>query len=134
MDVLKTAIFILLLLPANGALASGSYEDDMPEARRKALAEQKENTCDSTSEYIKVLNFLRDNKDFVVTETAARQIADQISRNCTGAADRFAKMLTMLKKIGISDRKALEMGFEFSKLPNYVQTNFTEIFTKSFLA
>lgn len=129
MRVLVGFIAIVLSL---GAWAA-NYDDDMPEVRRKALAEQKKKSCDSTGEYIKALAFMRDNKDFVVTENAARQIADKISKGCTGAADRFAKILTMLKRIGISDRKALEMAFEFAKLPDYVQTNFTEIFTKSFL-
>ncbi len=133
MDILRALLPVLFLLPLNSSWAKGGYEDDMPEARRKALAEQKIKNCESTSEYIKVLAFLRENQDFVVTETAARQIADRVSRGCTGAATRFSKILVLLKKIGISDRKSLEMAFDFAKMPDYVQTNFTEIFTKSFL-
>lgn len=125
--------FALAFLIAPSLAWSASYDDDMPEVRRKALKEQKEKSCDSTTEYIKALQFMRTNQDFVVTETAARQIADKISKGCTGAADRFAKILKMLKGIGVSDKKSLEMAFEFSRLPDYVQNNFTEIFTKSFL-
>lgn len=132
MRTLVLAVATLLFAP--GSAIAGSYEDDMPEARRKALEEQKSKSCESTSEYIKALDFMRGNQDFIVTETAARQIADKISKGCTGSADRFAKILSMLKKVGVSDRKSLEMAFEFSKLPDYAQTNFNEIFTKSFLA
>ena len=134
MDILRAVVLVALLLPTYSSRAESGYEVDMPEARRKALSEQKLKNCESTAEYVKVLAFLRANQDFVVTETAARQIADQVSRGCTGAASRFTKILVLLKKIGVSDRKALEMSFDFAKLPDYVQTNFTEIFTKSFLA
>jgi hypothetical protein len=133
MDLLKLLLLSALLLPPNLTWAKSGYEDDMPEHRRKALAEQREKNCESTTEYIKVLEFMRGNKEFLVTETAARQIADKVSKGCTGAAARFARILTMLKKIGISDRKALSMAFDFARLPDYVQTNFAEIFTKSFL-
>lgn len=133
MDILKYALPFALLVPLNLSWAKAGYEDDMPENRRKALNEQKEKNCESTQEYIKTLTFMRGNQDFVVTETAARQIADKVSKGCTGAANRFQRILTMLKKIGISDKKALIMAFEFSRLPDYVQANFTEIFTKSFL-
>src|SRR5262245_44344645 len=109
MDILKALLLALFLLPAGSTWAKGGYDDDVPEQRRKALAEQKEKNCESTAEYIKVLGFMRDNKDFVVTETAARQIADRVSKGCTGAASRFSRTLTMLKKIGISDRRALVM-------------------------
>lgn len=125
-----TLALLLIFLPT---FSFAGYDDDMPEVRRKALAKQKKESCESTGEYVKALNFMRENKDFVVTETAARQIADKISKGCTGSADRFAKVLTMLKKIGVSDRKTLEMAFEFSRMPDYVYVNFTEIFTKSFL-
>lgn len=132
MEFLNRLCVLVILVPT---LASGaaSYEDDMPEVRRKALDEQKKKSCDSTAEYIKMLSFLRSNSEFVVTETAARQISDKISKHCNGASDRFAKTLILLKKIGVSDRKSLEMAFEFAALPEYVQTNFAEIFTKSFL-
>lgn len=130
MDLLKILLTLALLPP----FARAGYDEAMPELRRKALLEQKEKSCESTTEYIQVLEFMRANKDFLVTETAARQIADRVSQGCTGSARRFTKILTMLKKVGISDRKALEMAFDFANLPDYVQTNFSEIFTKSFLA
>jgi hypothetical protein len=134
MDILRPVLFLALLFPPNlGWAAKSGYEDDMPIHRRKALKEQKDKSCESTAEYIQVLSFLRGNKDFVVTEKAARQIADRVSKGCTGSAQRFAKVLTMLKKIGVSDKRALIMAFDFSKMPDYVYTNFTEIFTKSFL-
>ncbi len=125
-------IFVFALL-LSSSVTFASYDDDMPEVRRKALEKQKKNSCESTTEYIKALEFMRGNKELMVTEDVARKIADKVSEGCTGAADRFAKVLMMLKRSGLSDRKAMEMAFEFSRLPDYVQTNFTEIFTKSFI-
>ncbi|MGE4133552.1 MAG: hypothetical protein AB7F86_18090 [Bdellovibrionales bacterium] len=127
-------IRLVLLLSLTASTSFASYDEDMPEARRQALKEQEEKSCSSTTEYIKTLTFLRGNMDFVITETAARQVADRVSKGCNGASDRFSKTLVMLKKIGVSDRKALEMAFDFSKMPDYVLKNFLEIFTKSFLA
>jgi hypothetical protein len=133
MVILKNALIFIAVFLTSAAWAKPSYEDDMPEARRKALAEQREKNCESTTEYIQVLEFLRGNKDFLVTETAARQIADKVSKGCTGAAKRFSHTLLLLKKSGVSDRRALVMAFQFARMPDYVQTNFSEIFTKSFL-
>ena len=127
-------LIVCLLISALSSPAHAGYDDEIPVVRKKALEEQKKQSCESTGEYVKALTFMRSNQELVVTETAARQIADRISKGCTGAADRFAKTLTLLKKIGVSDRRSLEMAFEFSRLPDYVQTNFNEIFTQSFLS
>ncbi len=100
----------------------------------KKAAEQFERTlCHSTQEYIDTLKFMRATQVILVTEHTARLIADKVSRACDGGADRFGKVLTLLKTVGLSDTKALEMALDFSSRPIEVQKNFMEIFTKTFL-
>jgi hypothetical protein len=90
--------------------------------------------CHSTEEYVKTLKFLRETKDFGFREDSSRKIADEVSKGCDGAAERFSQILLLLKTIGLSERKSLEMALEFAMSPPDVQLNFVEIFTKTFLA
>lgn len=133
MAFLRTTFAILALISPI-VLADSIAEDDIPEDRRSAIAEFEQSQCASTVEYIRTLKFIRENRILMVTEDAGRKIADQVSKGCNGAADRFSKTLILLKTIGVSDRKALETAFTFSKLPDQMQYNFAEIFSKTFLA
>ncbi len=90
--------------------------------------------CNSSEEYIRTLQYLRKTDAILVTEATARKIADRVSRSCDGGADRFARVLVMLKTVGLSDKAAVKMSLEFAQRPPEVQTNFLEIFTHSFLA
>ena len=51
----------------------------------------------------------------------------------TSPWERFAQVLTLLKSVGLSDRKALEMALEFAAETPEAQKNFSEIFSKTFL-
>lgn len=98
-------------------------------------AKEYENTlCHSTREYIDTLKFLRGTKVIIVTENTARMIADKVSKSCDGGSERFAKILTLLKTVGLSDLKSLEVALDFSSRPLEVQKNFIEIFNRAFLA
>lgn len=90
--------------------------------------------CSSSEEYIRILKFLRQTQAILVTEDTARKIADVVSRSCDGGADRFAKVLVLLKSVGLSDKAAVKMALDFSTKPSDIQKNFIEIFTHSFLA
>ena len=107
---------------------------DPPPAIKRAMEAAQEQLCNSTEEYIKALKFLRESKEITFREDAARKIADQVANGCNGAADRFAQVLLLLKAIGISERRCLEMALEFSTFTPEVQKNFVEIFSRSFLA
>lgn len=109
-------------------------EKDKKDALKKAQEEYERTLCHSTQEYINALKFLRSTNVILVTESTARLIADKVSKSCDGGAERFAKVLTLLKTVGLSDLKSLEIALDFSARPLEVQKNFLEIFTKSFLA
>lgn len=96
-------------------------------------AEIEAQLCKSTHEYIKTLKFLRNTREFTFPEKSSRLIAHQVSKGCTGAAERFAEILILLKKVGLSEKKSLEVALDFAAYPPQVQKNFLEIFTKSFL-
>jgi hypothetical protein len=127
---------LLLQLLAAQAMASpypGRGENTTEVIEPKEIAEAKKNLCHSTTEYIKTLKFLRESKDFGYREEACRKIAEEVSRGCDGSAERFVQILTLLKTVGLSERKTLTLALEFSAAPPDVQKNFLEIFTKSFL-
>lgn len=121
-----------LILGAASFAQANPYTPPDPYASLKKAAGRK--LCLSTEEYVKTLKFLRETKDFGFREEASRKIADQVSKGCTGAAERFAKILLLLKTVGMSEKKSLEMALEFAAVEPDVQKNFLEIFSKSFLA
>lgn len=103
------------------------------DAAAKAKKEYERTLCSSTKEYVEALKFLRTTKVILMTENTARLVADRVSRACDGGAERFVKILTLLKSVGLSDKKSVEMSLDFSARPLDVQKNFLEIFSHSFL-
>lgn len=104
------------------------------EAYKKAQQDFESSQCLSTPEYIATLKFFRSTQVMLVTEEAARKIANKVSRGCDGASERFIKVLKLLKAIGLSDKSAMGIALDFSSRSTEVQKNFLEIFTHSFLA
>jgi hypothetical protein len=131
--MLKVLFVLCVLIFAMKVQAQSVYDQaaDQFAPMRKAA---KEKLCDSTDAYIKTLKFLRESKDFHFNEEAARKIAAQVSKGCTGAAERFSQVLVLLKTVGLSEKKSLEVALEFVFSTPDVQKNFVEIFSKSFLA
>lgn len=128
--MLKLVAFALCI----SSLAYGSVYDNAVDKFAEQRKAAKEKLCDSTDAYIKTLKFLRENKDFHFNEEAARKISEQVSKGCTGAAERFSQVLILLKTVGLSEKKALEVALEFVFSSPEVQKNFIEVFTKSFLS
>lgn len=127
-----------LLLGLTFLLATTAQADVYDQASADPYANQrrvaKTKLCDSTDAYIKTIKFIRTNKDFHFNEEAARKIAAQVSKGCTGAAERFSQVLVLLKTVGLTEKKSLEIALEFVFSSPDVQKNFIEVFTKSFLA
>ena len=125
--------FVALLIFSSSAQAQSVYDAavDQFAAERKAA---KEKLCDSTDAFVKTLKFLRETKDFHFNEEANRRIAEQVSKGCTGSAERFSQVLVLLKTVGLSEKKSLEIALEFVFSSPDVQKTFIEVFTKSFLA
>jgi hypothetical protein len=121
--------------PAAPAVANSVSQDgEKVDPRLKLLAEQALQLCHSTDEYIKTLSYLRETKDLILPERTARKIALKVSRGCDGAAERFEKTLRLLRSVGLSDPKALEVALQFSGYSKDTQKNFMEIFGRAYLA
>lgn len=133
MDVLSRRLIYVALSMASMA-AYGYSQDEISPQRLLAIEEQARSLCTPMTEYKRVLQFMRETKILVINEAASRQMADLVSRGCTGAAARFEKVLVLMKTIGMSDKKSLELALEFSRREPEVQRNFLVIFNKAFLA
>lgn len=94
----------------------------------------EDDLCHSTKEYIDTLNFLRRTDTILLTEATSRKIADRVSRSCDGGAMRFIKVLGVLKAMGLSDRRSVQIGLQFAAKSAEVQRSFLEIFTQSYLS
>lgn len=126
-------ILVLTLLGFVSVANADVYDqavDNFAAERKQAKAR----LCDSTEAYTKTLKFLRETKDFHFNEEANRRISEQVSKGCTGSAERFSRVLVLLKTVGLSEKKSLEIALEFVFSSPDVQKNFIEVFSKSFLA
>lgn len=90
-------------------------------------------TCTSAEDFQKIYEFLNGEKDLELTNVRSIKISFEVLNGCTGSADRFIKVYTLLKKSGVSLREAFKAGLEFSKLSDERTDNFVVIFKDSFL-
>ena len=78
-----------------------------------APLEKKISNCLSAREYITTVNYFRTNKDFGLSEKEIQKTADKVSMGCSGASQRFIKIVKVLTKMGIDTRSSIENGFSF---------------------
>lgn len=130
----RFALAALIAATASSAHAATSQDGVPFDPREQLIAKQAKSLCHSTDEYIRTLTFLRTTKDIIVPEKTARMVAEKVSKGCDGAADRFEKILMLMKNSGFSDPKSLETALQFSTYSPDVQRNFSEIFGRAFLA
>ncbi|HAZ12216.1 MAG: hypothetical protein A2X86_03175 [Bdellovibrionales bacterium GWA2_49_15] len=89
--------------------------------------------CLSTREYVTSLNFLREQKALGLEEKDARNLADLVSKGCTGAAQRFIKTTNLLVQAELPSRIAITTAQEMSGKSDQVSENFAQIFAKVYL-
>jgi hypothetical protein len=131
--MLRLICAVLTYISFTASIASADiYEGKNP--FQEKIMEREKQLCNPAREYIKAMKNFRSLKEFAYTDKAAREIAGRVAKGCDGAADRFATVYLMLKKIGTSERRSLEMALELSAVEPQVQKNFVEIFNKAFLA
>jgi hypothetical protein len=131
MEILVRVVLCISTLLAGAAAFAGPYDTAPNAYLLRAEAEKK--LCSSTEEFIKALKFLRETKEFKFHEDEARGVALKVSAGCSGAAERFAQILILIRTTGFSEKKSLEMALQFAASSEDVQKNFLEIFSKSFL-
>lgn len=109
------------------------------EERERVLLWTPEKThpelCHSIKEFKEAMHFFRVKKDEInPSEGRARLLAAEIAKGCDGAALRFAKTYTLLKKSGVDIAKCIDTAMKFSKEDNETVENFFELFHKTFLS
>lgn len=91
--------------------------------------------CHSTKEFKEAMNFFRVKKSEInPSEGRARLLAAEIAKGCDGAAMRFAKTYTLLKKSGVDLGKCIDTSIRFSKEDDETVENFFELFQKTYLS
>lgn len=94
----------------------------------------KKEDCLAAREYITTLGFLREHKDFQIKEDQARNVADQVSLGCTGAAQRFIKVTNLLVKSNMGTADALRNAMKFVHADDRTTETFLKVFQTAFLA
>lgn len=134
---LHAIAFIVIILMADvGFAALTTKTGDTADAQIKTfsdLIEQSKKTCESHQAFIESYEYLKADKDLALNEARSMQLALEISKGCTGAADRFRKVFSLLKKTGVDLRKSVEVGLQFSSLTDERTQNFENVFKKMFL-
>jgi hypothetical protein len=88
--------------------------------------------CTYAREFITTLEFLRNHKDLAIPEKEAQALAMKMTEGCTGAAERFIKITSVLLQSGVSANNALETGIQFSLKTDAQMRAFNSIFLNSF--
>ncbi len=70
--------------------------------------------CTSAREYVATVNYLRAKKEFALTDEQVRQVADQISGHCTGAASRFISATELLIRSGVGATEASRTALSYA--------------------
>ncbi|HPI39730.1 MAG TPA: hypothetical protein PLJ21_02940 [Pseudobdellovibrionaceae bacterium] len=90
-------------------------------------------TCDSFESFQKSYQFLVKEKELDMSETQITQMALEVSKNCTGAAQRFEKTYLLMKNSGVDLKKSLQIGLEFSGFSESRVLNFVDVFKGVYL-
>lgn len=94
----------------------------------------EEGNCTSTKEFITTLEYLRKHTELALPELDARQLAEKVALGCTGAAERFIKVASVLSKAQLSGRDAVAAALKLSSKSDAQAETFVSVFKKSFLA
>lgn len=108
---------------AKAAAQSSSAKDE----------ENKNAFCTSAQDFQKIYEFLKTEKDLDLTDVRSLKISFEVLNGCTGSAERFIKIYSLLKKSGVSLKEAFKAGLDFSALTDERTENFVVIFKDSFL-
>jgi hypothetical protein len=103
-------------------------------AALKTTETSPSDVCSYAREYITSLEYLRSQKQLVLSEAEGRKLALQVSTGCNGSADRFIKTVSVLTKSGLSANDSIKIGTEFSKKTSDEAETFLAVFKKGFLA
>lgn len=98
----------------------------------KEAAQQNIQGCESAKEYITTLEYIRAHQEFALKEDEARKVADQVSKGCSGSAQRFVRVVNLLSKASLSSKDAFELGKRFALLDDEKAEAFIVIFREGY--
>jgi hypothetical protein len=98
----------------------------------KVKMEKAITDCLSAREYITTINYFRKNKDFGLSEKEIQLTADKVSMGCSGASQRFIKVVKVLTKMGIDTRSSIDNGFSFVNQNDDYTDVFIEIYKHTY--
>jgi hypothetical protein len=97
-----------------------------------AIDQRKVVQCDSTKEYMTTLSFLRESKSFQIQEKNARQLAFEVSTGCSGSAQRFINIVSLLTKASIDSVNSIRVAKEIALKDDKVNQTFIKIFRRGY--
>lgn len=97
-----------------------------------AAVEENSKTCTSAKDYITTLEYLREHTSIAGNEKQAREIADHVSKGCTGAAKRFIQAIRLLEKSGVAPGDSVQYAKTLALKNESTAKVFFVIFQKGF--
>lgn len=97
-----------------------------------SMKNEKMKSCFSTREFVTAYEYLRSQKDFNLKESSIFNIADHISKGCTGSSQRFIKVNSLLTKVGIDTASSIKSARKFSGATDLETNAFIELFKQTY--
>lgn len=97
-----------------------------------SLATVKPTTCLSSREFVTTVNYLRERKDLGLQKKSIVDIADKVSKGCSGASQRFINIVKVLSKVGIDSASAVKSALKFAEKEDQVTEAFINTFKKAY--
>jgi len=88
--------------------------------------------CESGNEFLVASEYLRDSQKTNITSAEISQIAIQVSEGCTGAANRFIKVVRLLSKAGLGMKDTITIAVSGAKQSDASVDTFISTFKLSF--
>jgi hypothetical protein len=90
--------------------------------------------CQPTLEYRTTLEYLRETKAIVSSETEARSIAARVAEGCQGAAERFVNTVELLSNAKLPSHLMVQKAVALAQNTPEVAESFVVVFRYAFLA
>lgn len=95
-------------------------------------AEEKDNYCLSHREFITTLEYMRNQDHYEMGEKFSQETAHEVSKGCTGAAQRFVRVYELLVKVEAGARSSAQYAIELSKMTDAHVDAFMGVFKNAY--
>ena len=120
---MHTLRWLILLAAAAALLIPPAFAKEKPDA---------DTYCKSHREYITTLEYMRKQDHYKMGETFSREVADQVSNGCTGAAKRFVRVYELLVKVEAGARSSAQFAIELAQTTDAHVDTFMGIFKNAY--